>query len=198
MHIRTVQMEGSFVKVEDCPRDLLPEYAFIGRSNVGKSSLINCLIGMKEMARISKQPGKTQQINIYNIENKWRLADLPGYGYAKVSISQREKWERMIKKYMIYREQLMTAFVLIDSRHKLQKNDLEFINWMGEHQVPFSIVFTKIDKTKQHQLSENIESINKELSQYWEELPKQFLTSAETNQGRDVLLDYIIHLAKNA
>ena len=198
MHIKEVQIEGSFVKVEDCPKEMLPEFAFIGRSNVGKSSLINCLIRMKDMARISKQPGKTQQINVYNIDKKWKLIDLPGYGYAKVSIRQREKWEKMIKRYMTERQQLLSAFVLIDSRHELQKNDLDFINWMGENNVPFAIVYTKADKTKQYQLSENLRSIKNGLRQHWEELPLQFVTSAETGEGREAVLDYIIKLAENA
>jgi GTP-binding protein len=198
MHIKEVQIEGSFVKVDDCPKEMLPEFAFIGRSNVGKSSLINCLIRMKDMARISKQPGKTQQINVYNIDKKWKLIDLPGYGYAKVSIRQREKWEKMIKRYMTDRAQLVSAFVLIDSRHELQKNDLDFINWMGENHVPFAIVYTKADKTKQNQLSENLKSIKNGLRQHWDELPLQFVTSAETGEGREAVLDYIIKLAENA
>ena len=177
--------------VDKCPKADRPEYAFIGRSNVGKSSLINSLTGNKKLAKTSGSPGKTITINHFVINNEWYLVDLPGYGYAKRSKTERAKWSKMIKTYILDRENLLTLFVLIDIRHEPQKVDLEFIDWLGLSQVPFAIVFTKADKIKPAQKAQFVESYKNVLLQQWESLPPMIITSAENHEGKDEMLDFI-------
>jgi GTP-binding protein len=175
-----------------CPEPKIPEYAFIGRSNVGKSSLINSLTGFKKLAKISGSPGKTITINHFMINNEWYLVDLPGYGYAKRSKTERAKWDKMIKSYILGRENLLTVFVLIDSRHEPQKNDLEFIEWLGISEIPLAIVFTKADKLKRNELERSVSTYKKTLLDKWEELPPYFVTSAvKGGKGNDEVLDFI-------
>lgn len=174
-----------------CPESNLPEYAFIGRSNVGKSSLINMLTNNKGLAKTSVKPGKTQLINHFLINGDWHLVDLPGYGYARVSKSSREIWGKMITNYFVNREQLVCTFVLIDSRILPQKIDLEFIDFLGRNGVPLSIVFTKIDKQSQRETQGNINRFKATLSETWEDLPEMFMTSSVSKYGREKLLDYI-------
>jgi GTP-binding protein len=174
-----------------CPTNNLPEFAFIGRSNVGKSSLINMIMQKKDLARVSKQPGKTQSLNYYKVDEAWYLVDLPGYGYAKTSHTNRDSWGRMIKYYLKNRQPLFNAFVLIDSRHSLQKIDKEFLDWLGTNEVPFTIVYTKTDKVHKREVDTNILSIQKELLIHWESLPSQFVTSAEDHVGREEILTFI-------
>ena len=181
-----------------CPESELPEFAFIGRSNVGKSSLINMLTGVKDLAKTSSSPGKTQLINHFIINEEWFLVDLPGYGYAKAMRSQRERWLSFIKTYMNKRENLYCVMVLIDSRLKPQANDLEFMEWLALNGIPFVMVFTKTDKLSKTQLSKNIEGYKKEMLNYWEELPQIFVTSAEKGKGKEELLDFIERLTTNA
>ena len=182
---------GSFPSEAKAPRDGLPEYAFIGRSNVGKSSLINMLCDRKEMAHVSKKPGKTQMLNYYLIDKNWYIVDLPGYGYAKISKKKRQEWKRMIDNFLIKRETLQCAFVLIDSNIPPQRIDVEFINWLGEHRVPFVLVYTKTDRLKPEELEVNLEKIREELKKYWNELPQQFITSSLDRGGRQEILDFI-------
>jgi GTP-binding protein len=174
-----------------CPPPDMPEYAFIGRSNVGKSSLINMLTGRKSLAKISGTPGKTQLINHFIINEKWYLVDLPGYGFAKISKSIRQKWENMIWNYLINRTNLVTTFILIDSRLEPQKADLELISWFGKENLPFVMLFTKIDKLSKRQLFINVENYKKRLSEQWEELPLSIITSAKTGTGKEDILSYI-------
>ena len=174
-----------------CPQDGRPEYAFIGRSNVGKSSLINMLTGVKGLAKTSGRPGKTQLINHFLINNEWYLVDLPGYGYARTSRTCREAWSTMMRDYFLHREQLTNTYVLVDSRLKPQRIDLEFIAFLGQNGVPLTIVFTKTDKEKQREVMGNIKLMKQELSQMWEELPPMLLTSSATGYGRDALLEQI-------
>jgi len=175
-----------------CPEPNIPEYAFIGRSNVGKSSLINSLTGFKKLAKISGSPGKTITINHFMINNEWYLVDLPGYGYAKRSKTERSKWDKMIKSYILGRENLLTVFVLIDSRHEPQKNDLEFIEWLGISEIPLAIVFTKADKLKRNELERSVSTYKKTLLDKWEELPPYFVTSAvKGGEGNNEVLDFI-------
>ncbi len=185
---------GSYPTVQTCPVYQLAEYAFIGRSNVGKSSLINMLCGRKDLARISRHPGKTQSINLYNIDDRWILADLPGYGYARVSRTMRAAWEKMIHTYLQQRVNLMCAFVLIDLRLPLQQPDRDFLAWVGRHGIPFAIVYTKIDKVRPRDRADNAGSIEKALLADWATLPPRFHTSAQTAEGRDALLQYIARL----
>ena len=180
--------------VKDCPRSVLPEYAFIGRSNVGKSSLINMLCHNPKLAKTSQKPGKTLLINHFLINESWHLVDLPGYGYAQAGQQQREALRRMIERYCLLREQLVCLFVLIDCRHEAQKIDMEFINWLGENGVPFALVFTKGDKLGKVRLKENVEAYKQQLLEYWEELPPVFVTSSETGLGREELTQYIEEL----
>ena len=180
--------------VKDCPQSTLPEYAFIGRSNVGKSSLINMLCHNPKLAKTSQKPGKTLLINHFLINGEWHLVDLPGYGYAQAGQKQREALKKMIERYCLYREQLVCLFVLIDCRHEPQKIDLEFINWLGENGVPFALVFTKGDKLGKVRLKENVEAYKTRLLEEWEELPPVFVTSAETKLGGDELTAYIEEL----
>ena len=179
-------------KVAHCPTELIPEYAFIGRSNVGKSSLINMLTGRKNLAKTSGKPGKTQLINHFKINNNWFLVDLPGYGYAKVSKKDKKTFQKYITDYFNKRKQLISAFVLIDIRHEPQEIDLRFMEWLGLNQVPFSIIFTKADKLKPKTIEEQVDNyMQKMLSENWEEVPRYFITSSLKTIGRDELLAYI-------
>lgn len=191
MKIESATFLKSSESLAQCPKPDRPEYAFIGRSNVGKSSLINMLCGHKNLAKTSGTPGKTQLINHFLINEKWYLVDLPGYGFAKVSRTSREKWQNMISLYLLKRENLMSSFVLIDSRHAPQLIDMEFLDWMGSKQLPFSIVFTKTDKLKASEHKKNLALYKEKLMEQWEELPPIFITSAEKKSGRDEILDYI-------
>jgi GTP-binding protein len=174
-----------------CPATEQPEFAFIGRSNVGKSSLINMLMGMKNLAKTSSEPGKTRLINHFIINNAWFLVDLPGYGYAKVLRSSREKWIRFIRKYILERDNLFCVMVLLDIRLAPQQNDLDFMNWLGENEIPFVMVFTKADKLGKNIIEKNLAAYHEEMFKSWEELPHIFVTSAEKGTGKDELLDFI-------
>jgi GTP-binding protein len=191
MIIKQAEYIGSFVRQDQCPTDERPEYAFIGRSNVGKSSLINYLVGQKELAKVSKRPGKTQTINYFLVNEEWYLVDLPGYGYAKVSQQQRASWQKMIEYYLNKRQTLQCAFVLIDSNIPLQAIDLNFLNWLGEKQIPFVIVFTKCDRLSKNSLEKNLKGIKAELSKYWHTLPPHFRSSATKGEGREEILEFI-------
>lgn len=184
----------SYSKVEDCPDTTLPEYAFVGRSNVGKSSLINMLTQRNGLALTSSNPGKTQSINLFEIDKSWILVDLPGYGYAKTSKKEREKWRGMVHDYMLYRNSLVNVFLLVDGRHDPMRIDLEEIEWLGTNQIPFSIVLTKTDKLGQGKSGIILETWKKTLSESWEELPGIFLSSAENKAGREEILTYIRHV----
>ncbi len=197
MEIKSAEFEISNSVWVACPKHSFPEYAFIGRSNVGKSSLINKLAKRKDLAKTSSKPGKTLLINHFLMNKNWYLVDLPGYGYAKVGKVQMEKLEKMIKGYVLQRDELDNLFVLIDSRLEPQKIDLEFFEFLGVNGVPFSIVFTKADKLKPNKLSENIEAYKQTLLETWEELPPIFVTSAETGLGCDELLSYIDSINKS-
>lgn len=189
--IKSAEFVISNSDVRKCPQDGKPEYAFIGRSNVGKSSLINMLTGRRKLAMTSATPGKTLLINHFIINNEWYIVDLPGYGYAKRSKSQNEKLQEIISSYVLDREQMTLLFVLIDCRHEPQKIDLEFITWLGENGVPFSIIFTKADKLTKTALASNVAAYKKRLLEEWEELPPVFITSSESAMGRDEVLQYI-------
>lgn len=189
--IKSARFVISNSDVRKCPSDNKPEYAFIGRSNVGKSSLINALTGQKKLAMTSATPGKTLLINHFLVNDEWYLVDLPGYGYAKRSKSQTEQLQKIISSYVLGREQMTLLFVLIDSRHEPQKIDLEFIEWLGENGVPFAIIFTKADKLTKSALSANIEAYKRRLLEEWEELSPVFVTSSESKLGRDEVLQYI-------
>jgi GTP-binding protein len=181
---------------EKCPKPDKPEYAFIGRSNVGKSSLINSIVQKKNLAKTSQTPGKTQLINHFEIDKKWYLVDLPGYGYAKVSKTDREKFEKMIHEYLENRENLIYTFVLVDVRHEPQKLDLEFINTLGERGIPFCIVFTKADKLSKTAVDRNVELYQQKILESWEAMPQFFVTSSVNGSGRDEILRTIIDLNK--
>ena len=189
--VKSARFVISNTDIRKCPQDGKPEYAFIGRSNVGKSSLINMLTNQKKLAQTSATPGKTLLINHYLINNEWYLVDLPGYGYAKRSKSQNEQLEHIITNYVLGREQMTLLFVLIDCRHEPQKIDLEFFQWLGENGVPFSIIFTKADKLTKATLASNIAAYKAKLLEEWEELPPVFVTSSEKALGRDEVLGYI-------
>ncbi len=191
MDIKIAEFSLSAPMVSMCPKDTKPEYAFIGRSNVGKSSLINMLTNNKKLAKTSATPGKTLLINHFIINKEWYLVDLPGYGYAKRSKKEIAKLDQMIRGYILQREQLVNVFVLVDSRLEPQKIDLEFIEWLGQSSIPFAIVFTKADKLSTSKLNQSIEGYKKKLLETWEELPPIFLTSVEKKQGRDEVLNYI-------
>ena len=191
MLIKSAEYTISSARVDLCPTGELPEFAFIGRSNVGKSSLINMLTGREHLAKTSATPGKTILINHFLINKEWFLVDLPGYGYAKRGMKQRDELQRMITGYILRREQMMNLFLLIDARHEPQRIDLEFIEWLGENGIPFSIVFTKADKLSKGKLAGNIKHYLSELSKQWEELPPHFITSSETKQGKEEVLSYI-------
>lgn len=196
MIIRSAEFVISNTDVKKCPASTLPEYAFIGRSNVGKSSLINMLTQRKGLAMTSQKPGKTQLINHFLINNEWHLVDLPGYGFARVGQSNRERLKSIIEDYILEREQLTNLFILLDCRHEPQKIDLEFIEWAGENGVPFALVFTKADKLSKGKLASNIEAYKQTLLESWEELPPIFITSSEAKEGRDELLNYIEDINK--
>lgn len=191
MKVSSAVFSVSSPTYKKCPDDGRPEYAFIGRSNVGKSSLINMLTGVKGLAKTSGRPGKTQLINHFLINNEWYLVDLPGYGYARTSKSTREVFSQMIREYFLHRETLVNTYVLIDSRIPPQRIDVEFINFLGQNGVPLTIVFTKTDKEKQREVMANVKAMKQTLGEMWEELPTMFLTSSLTGYGRDALLDHI-------
>ena len=174
-----------------CPKDRLPEYAFIGRSNVGKSSLINMLTNCKNLAKTSGRPGKTQLINHFKIDDRWFLVDLPGYGYARVSKTTKQVFQRFITDYFEQREQLVSAFVLVDIRHEPQKIDVEFMQWLGERAIPFAIIFTKADKLKPQAIERNVAAYKEILLEWWEEFPPYFVTSAQNKTGKEELTQYI-------
>ena len=196
MEIKSAEFVISNTNVKKCPAGNLPEYAFIGRSNVGKSSLINMLTGKKGLAMTSQKPGKTMLINHFLINGQWYLVDLPGYGFAQRGKEGRENIQRIIEDYILEREQLTNLFVLIDCRHEPQKIDLEFMEWLGENGIPFSIIFTKADKLKGGRLKMNINNYLRELSKEWEELPPYFISSSENRTGRTEILDYIENISK--
>jgi GTP-binding protein len=191
MTIKYANYIKSSALISQCPEHNRPEYAFIGRSNVGKSSLINMLTGNKKLAKTSATPGKTLLINHFVINNDWYLVDLPGYGFAKRSKTERAKLEQMISSYILQRECLTNLFLLIDCRHEPQQIDLDFMQWLGESGIPFSIVFTKADKLSKQALTSNINAYLNRLAEDWDPLPPHFVTSSETRQGRDELLNYI-------
>lgn len=207
MHITKASYLVSSPEVDKCPAADRPEYAFIGRSNVGKSSVINMICRNQKLAKTSRSPGKTQMINHFEISSvsregdkdffKWYLVDLPGYGFAKVSQSQRKQWEKMIENYLRKRENLVMVFVLVDSRHEPQKIDLDFVNQLGEWQIPFSLVFTKADKETQRLVSKNVKSFLEAMRQTWQFLPAHVVTSAVKMQGRDKLLGMISDMNKD-
>lgn len=180
-----------------CPPPTLPEYAFIGRSNVGKSSLINMITGHRKLAKTSGTPGKTQLVNHFIINDTWYLVDLPGYGYAKSSKKDRKAWQKMIDGYLLSRTNLLCTFVLIDVRHDLQNIDLEFMTWMAENQLPFAIIFTKSDKLGQQTLPKNVKKLKTQILKYWEELPPHFLSSSEKNIGSEEILQFIDGINEN-
>ena len=196
MQVKSAEFVISNTDIKKCPDSNIPEYAFIGRSNVGKSSLINMMCNKKALAKVSGTPGKTQLINHFLINDNWHLVDLPGYGYAKISKTERKRFEKFIWQYILKREQLTALFVLIDSRLEPQKIDLEFFRKLGLKGVPFLIVFTKADKLSSSKLNKNITAYKKKLLTEWEELPKTFITSSETGLGKDELLSYIDYVNK--
>ncbi|HCN50501.1 MAG TPA: YihA family ribosome biogenesis GTP-binding protein [Chryseobacterium sp.] len=191
MIIKTAEFVKSSGKWQECPEPNIPEYAFIGRSNVGKSSLINAMMNHKDLAKTSQTPGKTQLINHFLVNENWYLTDLPGYGYAKVSKVQRKDFEKLITNYILNRRNLVNLFVLVDVRHKPQAIDLDFMQWCGESGVPFSIVFTKADKLKPNAVIKNVEDYKLEMHKTWEDLPELYITSAEKKEGGDLILDFI-------
>ena len=191
MEIKDAKFIISNTDVRKCPEGQLPEYAFIGRSNVGKSSLINMLVNRKGLAMTSSMPGKTMLINHFLVNDSWYIVDLPGYGYAQRGKEGREQIRKIIENYVLEREQMTCLFVLIDSRHAPQKIDLEFMEWLGENGIPFCIIFTKLDKLSRRQAAENIRAYKEKLSEQWEELPPVFETSSETRAGRDEILNWI-------
>lgn len=191
MIIKNAEFTISAPMVSMCPNDTKPEYAFIGRSNVGKSSLINMLCNNKRLAKTSSTPGKTLLINHFIINREWYLVDLPGYGYAKRSKKEVTKLDNMIRGYILQRQQLVNVFVLVDVRHEPQKVDLEFMQWLGESSVPFAIVFTKADKLTPNKVNQQVAAYEKRLLEDWEEIPPYFITSSEKRDGRDDVLNYI-------
>ena len=191
MQIKSAEFVMSNSDVAKCPKDRLPEYAFIGRSNVGKSSLINMLMQRKNLAKTSGRPGKTQLINHFLINKNWYLVDLPGYGYARVSKSSKKTFQKFIVDYFQNREQMVLAFVLVDCRHEPQPIDMEFMQWMGENGIPFSIIFTKADKLKPMALQRNIQDYSHRMLETWEEMPPYFVTSSSNATGREEVLKYI-------
>lgn len=197
MEIKSAEFVISNEDVKKCPAGNLPEYAFIGRSNVGKSSLINMLTAKKGLAMTSQKPGKTILINHFMINDQWFLVDLPGYGFAQRGKSGRENIQRIIEDYILEREQLTNLFVLLDCRHEAQKIDLEFMEWLGENGVPFSIIFTKIDKISKGRLKENLKAYQDKLQESWEDLPPILLSSSEKKEGRDEILGYIEEINKS-
>ncbi|MFN4235161.1 MAG: ribosome biogenesis GTP-binding protein YihA/YsxC [Bacteroidia bacterium] len=197
MHIKSAVFVKSSSDIKDCPKPSFPEFAFIGRSNVGKSSLINMLVDKKDLAKTSATPGKTQLINHFLINDKFYIVDLPGYGYAKVSKQTKKGFDKMISNYLLFRESLMCTFVLVDIRHEAQPIDIEFINFLGENEIPLAIIFTKSDKINKGDIVKNVSSYKKVLKNYWSELPPLFITSSVNKSGREELLHFIIESCKN-
>lgn len=197
MNVKSAEFVCSNTRTDKLPEPTMPEYAFIGRSNVGKSSLINALVNKKNLAKTSQTPGKTQLINHFLINEEWYLVDLPGYGYAKTSRSLRDDWEKFIRKYLRVRENLQCLFVLIDSRHEPQKIDLDFCKWLGESGIPFLLVFTKADKQSHLKSSQSIDKFKKALLEWFEEVPQVFLTSSETHAGCEDILKTIAEINRN-
>ena len=193
MKIKSADFVISNTDIDKCPKERIPEYAFIGRSNVGKSSLINMLTGRKSLAKTSGKPGKTQLINHFKINDNWFLVDLPGYGYAKVSKKNRSIFAKFIYEYLEKRENLICTFVLVDSRHEPQKIDMLFMEWLGQNQIPFVIVFTKMDKLSSSQLNKNITKYKTEMLKLWEDIPQTFRSSAESGLGKSEILKFIEH-----
>lgn len=191
MNIKSAKFVKSSSHFKDCPEGTLPEYAFIGRSNVGKSSLINKMVGIKTLAKTSQRPGKTQLINHFIVNDAWHLVDLPGYGWAKVSQTQRASFGKMIQNYILKRKQITNLFVLIDLRLEPQKIDLAFLEYLGEKSIPFAICFTKADKLSNNQINANLSRWHHELLHTWEEMPSYFVTSAEDGRGCENVLDFI-------
>lgn len=191
--ISSAKFVSSYVDYTKCPKSPFREFAFIGRSNVGKSSLINMITGVKNLAKTSQTPGKTKLINLFLINDNFYLTDLPGYGYAKVSRTEKNIWQKFIVDYLIHRENLHCLFVLIDSRHPPQKIDIEFINWLGSNGIPFVIAFTKADKLSKNELASNISKYKKFLLESWEELPPVFITSAEKQLGKEEILNFLMY-----
>lgn len=194
MNTLDAQFIISNTTVTGCPPATLPEYAFIGRSNVGKSSLINTLVGQRKLAKTSGTPGKTQLINHFLVEKQWYLVDLPGYGFAKVSKNQRSSWTKMIREYLEQRQNLLCLFILLDVRLEPQKIDLEFMRWVGENGLPFVMVFTKADKLSATKVDQHVAAYKRTMLSQWTEMPPYFVTSAESARGRDELLDFIRQL----
>ena len=195
--ISKAEFVSSYDHYNKCPNKDIAEFAFIGRSNVGKSSLINLITNNNKLAKISSTPGKTQTINFFEINNSWNLVDLPGYGWARVSKTEKSKWDIMNMEYMLYREQLQCVFILIDSRLEPQGIDIEFIQWVGEQEIPFSLVFTKADKQTKNKTGTTIAQFTKELYKTWAELPPIFVTSAVSGEGKDEILGYIDEINEN-
>ncbi|MBK6962401.1 MAG: YihA family ribosome biogenesis GTP-binding protein [Bacteroidales bacterium] len=196
MNIRSAEFIASNTDPLKSPGADKPEFAFIGRSNVGKSSLINRLLEKKNLARISSTPGKTRLINHFLVNDEWYLVDLPGYGYARISKKEREKWESMIHNYLTRRQNLVNTFILIDSRIEPKMIDIDFINWFGEQELPFTIVFTKADKMNANGLASNVAAFKARLSEDWDELPSMFISSAESGKGREEILGFIVECNK--
>ena len=197
MQIKSAEYTASYVDVEKCPKPEVPEFAFIGRSNVGKSSLINYLCGRKKLSKVSNTPGKTQTINYFIINDQLNFVDLPGYSFAKVSIEMRNKWNNMIRNYILHREQLMYVCQLIDARIPPQKIDLEFIGWMGKNHVPLIVIFTKADKQGSKEVTSNIQAFKNALLKEWDELPVIFVTSSEKKSGGERVLEFMETATKN-
>ncbi|WKN41470.1 ribosome biogenesis GTP-binding protein YihA/YsxC [Tunicatimonas pelagia] len=191
MKIKQSEFVKSSVELDQCPEGTLPEFAFIGRSNVGKSSLINMLTERRKLAKTSNTPGKTQTINHFLINQQWYLVDLPGYGYAKVSKTTRDDWGKMIENYLLNRQQLVNLFVLIDSRIPPQNIDLSFIDWLGQHAIPFTIIFTKADKQNEKKTRKSIRAFQEAMRETWEELPPMLTSSSVTKAGREDILEYL-------
>jgi GTP-binding protein len=186
-----VEFKGSYPSIDICPKEDKPEYAFIGRSNVGKSSLINMLIGKKDLAKVSGKPGKTRMLNFYTVSSGWNLVDLPGYGFALVSKTDRASFKKMIYGYLENRQQLINTFVLIDGNIPVQKSDQDFLEWIGKKSIPFSVVFTKSDKINSKEYHENVRAFKNWLEERWEPIPPTFITSAEKKQGGEAIKKYI-------
>lgn len=197
MNVANAEFVVSNTNVEQCPKTKLPEYAFIGRSNVGKSSLINMLCNKKKLAKTSSTPGKTQLINHFLINKQWYLVDLPGYGYARTSKVQKKTFQKFITDYLIKRKELISTFLLIDLRHKPQPLDLKYMNWLGKNLIPFSIIFTKADKLKEVEINEHILKYLNDIRKDWEEIPQYFITSSEKKIGKSELLNYIDEINKS-
>lgn len=197
MNVANAEFVVSNTNVEQCPKTKLPEYAFIGRSNVGKSSLINMLCNKKKLAKTSSRPGKTQLINHFLINKQWYLVDLPGYGYARTSKAQKKTFQKFITDYLIKRKELISTFLLIDLRHKPQPLDLKYMNWLGKNLIPFSIIFTKADKLKEVEINEHILKYLNDIRKDWEEIPQHFITSSEKKIGKSELLNYIDEINKS-